>query len=554
VGATSGPAGGYRLGAGANLPPLLLDDEAVAVAVGLRTAANGTVAGIEETSVRALAKLEHVLPSRLRHRVAALQAATVPLATAGPAVDPSALVLIASACRDLERLRFAYRDRDGNGTTRTVEPHRLVHTGRRWYLVARDVERDDWRTFCVDRIGTPLATGRHFNAQDPPDAATYVARAVSTQPYRYHCRVRLQAAATVIAQRVPPTVALVEAVDANSCVLTTGSASLDALAAHLMLLGTDFAVLEPPEPIDHIRALADRLNRAAPRVQGWLHDWSRRALPHQPGHNGDADAPLTLARSPYSPGHHRQRPGGQCMAEWIEQQSSAVPVPAEARVTRGPDATLRDLLDVLGVGQSVQVGQAMLTLLSFERYVDGFLAQFRVLQTYEPPRTFLDLGLPDLVCEAGDDRGGSYTPWPHGGSGGGGGRGPLQWRIAYRYAPALDSAARELRVTIRELRWMATSRRASHQPPPRWSPGRGRSWCPFRPLAGPLTTEHDAREGRRVQLPTIQPCTRSRTRTFSSCALKPSRWAVIRPPGQPAADLSAPPAPRGSARPCAALG
>ncbi len=264
VRATSGPAGGYRLGAGTALPPLLLDDdEAVAVAIGLRTAAGGTVAGIEETSVRALAKLESVLPSRLRRRVAALQAATVPLATAGPAVDPGALVVIASACRDLECLRFAYHDREGNRSTRTVEPHRLVHTGRRWYLVARDVERDDWRTFRVDRIGTPLATGRRFSQHDPPDAATYVTRAVSTQPYRYHCRVTLQAPATVIAQRVPPTVGLVEALDAHSCVLTTGSDSLDALAAHLMLLGTDFEVFEPPELIGHIRALADRLNRAA---------------------------------------------------------------------------------------------------------------------------------------------------------------------------------------------------------------------------------------------------------------------------------------------------
>jgi len=150
------------------------------------------------------------------------------------------------------------------------------------------------------------------------------------------------------------------------------------------------------------------------------------------------------------------------MVEW-PGQSGAVPLPAEARVTRGPDATLRDLLDVLGVGQSVQVGQGTLTVLSLERYADGFVAQFRVLQTYEPPRTFVDLGFPDLVCQAGDDHGGSYTPWPHGGSGGGGGRGLLHWRIAYRYAPALDSAARELRLTIRELRWMGHI--GSGQPP-----------------------------------------------------------------------------------------
>lgn len=242
-----------RIGPSRQVKRLLLDDdEAVAVAVGLRTAAGGTVAGIDEASVGALVKVERVLPARLRRRMAALKAAMVSLASAAPAVDPGALVVIASACRDLARLRFAYPEREGNGSTRTVEPHRPVHTGRRWYLVARDVEGDDWRT------------GRGFNAQDPPDAATYVAWAVSPEPYRYHCRVKLQAPATVIAQRVPPTVGLVEAVDVNSCVLTTGSDSLNALAAHLMLLGTDFEVLESPELIDHIRALADRLNGAAP--------------------------------------------------------------------------------------------------------------------------------------------------------------------------------------------------------------------------------------------------------------------------------------------------
>jgi len=301
VHATSGPAGGYRLAAGANLPPLLLDDdEAVAVAVGLRTAAGGTVDGIEETWVQALAKLEQVLPSRLRQRVAALQAATVPLSGAAPSVDPGALVLIASACRDLERLRFVYCDHEGQASLRVVEPHRPVHTGRRWYLVARDVERDAWRTFRVDRIENPLATGRCFTAHDPPDAATYVTRPESTGPYRYHCRVRVQAPATVIAQRVPPTAVLVEAVEANVCLLTTGSDSLDALTAHLLLLGADFEVLQPPELIEHVRAAADRQLRAAQgsacsmtgdtqhsadlaagsvRLPGWLRDDTTPELP-----------------------------------------------------------------------------------------------------------------------------------------------------------------------------------------------------------------------------------------------------------------------------------
>src|SRR5882757_6172216 len=153
--ATSGVAGGYRLGAGAELPPLLLDDdEAVAVAVGLRTAAGQGIEGIGETSVRALAKLEQVLPDRLRRRVSALHAFTVPLlrGARGSAVDPGVLTELANACRDSEQLRFSYRDHNGSETRRAAEPHRLVCTEHRWYLVAWDTDRADWRTFRVDRI------------------------------------------------------------------------------------------------------------------------------------------------------------------------------------------------------------------------------------------------------------------------------------------------------------------------------------------------------------------------------------------------------------------
>jgi predicted DNA-binding transcriptional regulator YafY len=182
VSATRGVAGGYRLGAGASLPPLLLDEgEAVAVAVGLRTAASGGVAGIEETAVRALGKLEQVLPKRLRRRVNAVGAATVPYPGTGPTVDAAALATIAGACRDVERLRFAYRAHDGTSTRRLVEPHRLVHTGRRWYLVAWDADRADWRTFRVDRIER-VAADRRFVPREPPaeDIAAYVARSVSS--------------------------------------------------------------------------------------------------------------------------------------------------------------------------------------------------------------------------------------------------------------------------------------------------------------------------------------------------------------------------------------
>ena len=152
----SGPAGGYRLRAGTAMPPLLLDeDEAIAIAVGLRTAARASVAGIEETSIRALVKLEQVLPAHLRRRVGALGSATIAPPVTGPTVDPQHLTVIAAACRDSECLRFAYRSRDGSDTRREVEPHSLVNLGRRWYLVAWDRRRDDWRTFRVDRLDRP---------------------------------------------------------------------------------------------------------------------------------------------------------------------------------------------------------------------------------------------------------------------------------------------------------------------------------------------------------------------------------------------------------------
>lgn len=263
--ASTGVSGGYRLGAGAALPPLLLDDdEAVAVAVGLRTAAGGTVAGIEETSVRALAKLEQVLPSRLRHRVNALQSVTVPLASGGPTVDPGTLTTVAAACRGHERLRFDYQDHDGTESVRAVEPHRLVHTGRRWYLLAWDLDRADWRTFRVDRLAPRTPTGPRFTPREPPaaDLAAYTSYAISTGVYRYRATVTVYAPAEAVAERVPPTTGVVEAVDAVSCTLYVGANDLDGMAWHLGLLGFDFRVHEPPELVDRLRGVRDRVRRA----------------------------------------------------------------------------------------------------------------------------------------------------------------------------------------------------------------------------------------------------------------------------------------------------
>lgn len=266
VNSTSGAAGGYQLGAGATLPPLLLDDEeAVAVAVGLRTAASGTVAGIEEASLRALSKLEQVLPSRLRTRVTALHAFILPLANSGPTVDAKILSAIAGACRDCEKLRFGYRSRDGEASMREVEPHRLVHTGRRWYLAAWDLSRNNWRTFRIDRIGPKLSTGSRFAPRQPPegDFAAYVSRSVSYAPHPHQARIVLQASVEMAAERVPPAAGTLEAVDEHTCVLHTGATSLDTLSVYLALIGFDFEVREPPELVERIRWLAERFARAS---------------------------------------------------------------------------------------------------------------------------------------------------------------------------------------------------------------------------------------------------------------------------------------------------
>jgi predicted DNA-binding transcriptional regulator YafY len=266
VNSTAGSGGGYQLGAGASVPPLQLEDEeAVAVAVGLRTAASGTVAGIEEASVRALAKVQQVLPARLRRRITALQSFIEPLAYTGPAVNADFLALIAGACRDCEKLRFRYRARDGAPSQREVEPHRLVHTGRRWYLAAWDVDRNNWRTFRVDRIEQRPTTGQRFTPRKPPDGdfAAYVARSVSVGPYEYQARVIVHAPLEKVADRIAPTAGKLEAIDDHTCLLHIGASSLDWLSMYLAMIPFEFEVREPPELIGHIRALAERLQRAA---------------------------------------------------------------------------------------------------------------------------------------------------------------------------------------------------------------------------------------------------------------------------------------------------
>ena len=263
---TRGPVGGYRLGAGAALPPLLLDDEeAVAVAVGLRTAAGGSIAGIEETSLRALAKLEQVLPHRLRRRVNALHTHTVrvPHDAPAPTVDAETLSTISAACRDRERLRFDYVRHDGTADRRDVEPYRLVNWGRRWYLVAFDPQRDDWRTFRVDRINPRAPVGPRFPGRElPEDVVDRVRHGVSSAAWRHRVRVLVHAPAEVVTERINPAVGTVEPVDAGSCLLHTGADRLETVAVWLGLLDADFTVQDPPELAALLRAIAERYLRA----------------------------------------------------------------------------------------------------------------------------------------------------------------------------------------------------------------------------------------------------------------------------------------------------
>jgi len=266
VHATLGTTGGYRLGAGAALPPLLLDDEeAVAIVVGLRTAATGAITGIEDTALRALAKLEQVLPSRLRHRIGALQAAMTPLGRPGPTVDAHVLTAIAAAIRGHERLRFDYTGHDGTAGRRMVEPHRLVHIRSRWYLVAWDIDRDDWRTFRADRIQPRIPSGPRFTARADPegDIAAYVERGLGSALWRLQASVVVHAPASVISTQLPPAV-LVEALDHETCIAHVGADTPQMLAHYIGLLDADFDVTEPPELIDHIRKLAERYRRATP--------------------------------------------------------------------------------------------------------------------------------------------------------------------------------------------------------------------------------------------------------------------------------------------------
>jgi predicted DNA-binding transcriptional regulator YafY len=273
VDATRGVAGGYQLAGGSELPPLLLDDdEAIAIAVGLRAASGGAVAGIEDSSIRALTKVVRMLPLRLRRRVDALRVTMAPAALAGPGgsggggpqVDAAALAVIAQAAQDGEQLRFDYTARDGTSATRTVEPHRLVTLGRRWYLVAWDLDRADWRSFRVDRLTDPRSARYRFAPREIPggDALAFVQQGLRSMPTRYGVDVTIHAPAASVSDWLGGW-AQVESLDDGSCRMRMAVDALDWPVMILAALDADVVVHTPTELRDRLGGVARRFERAS---------------------------------------------------------------------------------------------------------------------------------------------------------------------------------------------------------------------------------------------------------------------------------------------------
>jgi predicted DNA-binding transcriptional regulator YafY len=273
VDAVRGPHGRYRLGVGASLPPLLLDeDEAVAVAVGLRAATG--ITGIEETSTRALAKLDSVLPHHLQRQVTAMHEAVVkgPENTGSnvddPVVDAGLLTALAAAIRDHVEVRFDYHG-DAPADRRQVEPYRLVSWQRRWYLVARDAHTDAWAPYRVDWMTLKTPGGRRFSPVAFPgaDYTSFVLREVAFAGWAVHARILVDASAEEVLSRINPTVGVVEAVDDTHSVLVTGGDSVEVVAVWIGMLGLDFHVTEPPELVEALRTQARRYAAAVPIVR-----------------------------------------------------------------------------------------------------------------------------------------------------------------------------------------------------------------------------------------------------------------------------------------------
>lgn len=263
VEAMAGPGGGYRLGAGGKLPPLLLDDdEALAVALGLRVSATSAVGGLEDASLSAMAKLEHVLPPRLRSRLEDVSDATTStLVGARTEVDHSSLSIVATTIRKKERLRCRYVDGEGRITERHIEPTRLVHTGRRWYLVAFDLDRDDWRTFRLDRVADPVSTGLRARSRRGPDPVELVQRGITVDAWKFPASIVLHTPAQRAERMIAPTVGTVEEIDDEKCRLVIGADEMTWLARYLLSLPVEFDVEEPQALRAELASMGEKLTR-----------------------------------------------------------------------------------------------------------------------------------------------------------------------------------------------------------------------------------------------------------------------------------------------------
>jgi predicted DNA-binding transcriptional regulator YafY len=259
VHSSQGVGGGYQLGPGQDVPPLLLDDEeAIATAVSLLAGAGGAVAGTGDAALRALTKLDRVLPTRLRHQVRALSGSVESFGAGRTSVDPVALMTLARACRDQVEVGFDYP----SGTEvqlRRVEPYRLVTSGQRWYLLAYDLDRDDWRSFRVDRMADVSARTWRFRPRAAPDAAAYVQEGVASRVYPHQARFLVHASADTVRAQIPASAAVVRRRGSELCEVVSGAASLDFVLMHVLLLGHDFEVLDPPELRTRCHVLAERL-------------------------------------------------------------------------------------------------------------------------------------------------------------------------------------------------------------------------------------------------------------------------------------------------------
>lgn len=274
IDASAGVGGGYRLGAGDETPPLLLeDDEAVAVAIALGAAA-GSVGNTQDVALRVLAKLDQLLPKRLRRKLTSVPAVTLSLVAPESAASLNVLAAVASACRDTLQLRMSYRDMKGTVTSRTIEPMRLVHTGRRWYLAAWDLGRHDWRTFRVDRIEAQprLASGPRFTPRQPPvDFATMVQRSITSWPQNMRARVKIKGSLAELRARLPKWIGTLESLDEEHCALTVGGDCPEMLTGLILHAGMDFTLLDPPEAAQPIRDIANRLLRGIGGDAGTAH-------------------------------------------------------------------------------------------------------------------------------------------------------------------------------------------------------------------------------------------------------------------------------------------